>query len=198
MSGEAASSKNKITMSTESASLPKVMPTQAASSKTVLLWDVSAVTGHFLITDLVDSDARGNVIHCTARANIAHNFIKLKEGGIYTIKNFVVQPNKDEYRIRKDDCFMLEFDGETTVRKSLAKADGFVMHPFELVKLESVQPTNNKHLIDVVGYMTNVRRVIQQRTGSRTLDFYLANQRGHDAVVVGLQQEVLQLLRHST
>ncbi|GKD35864.1 nucleic acid-binding, OB-fold protein [Tanacetum coccineum] len=59
----------------------------------------------------------GNMIHYTAKASIAHNFMRLKEGDIYSIKNFVVFPNKDEYRIFKHDNIMLEFDWETTVRK---------------------------------------------------------------------------------
>lgn len=33
------------------------------------------------------------------------------------------------------------------------------------------------YLTDVAGYVTNVGRTTQQKTGSRTLDFYLANQR---------------------
>ncbi|GKE90277.1 hypothetical protein Tco_1567752 [Tanacetum coccineum] len=62
------------------------------------IWDVNAVTGRYLSTDFVMCDAnvrklmhyceykicfrcsysflQGNVIHCTARANIAHNFIR--------------------------------------------------------------------------------------------------------------------------
>ncbi|GJS98403.1 ATP-dependent DNA helicase PIF1-like protein, partial [Tanacetum coccineum] len=101
-----------------------------------------------------------------------------KRGGHICIKNFVVHPNKEEYRIRKDDAFMLEFNGATSARKSLAKCAGFVRHPFQLVKLDSVELTNNKYMIDVVGYIANVGKSIQQRTGSRTLDFYLANERG--------------------
>ncbi|GKC97147.1 replication protein A 70 kDa DNA-binding subunit C-like protein [Tanacetum coccineum] len=110
--------------------------------------DVSAVTGQYLSTDMVVSDARGNAIHCSARSNVAHNFIKLKEGVIYCIKNFVVHPNKDEYRIRKYDVFMLEFNGATSARKSLAKGAGFARHPFQLVKLDSVELTDNKYMID--------------------------------------------------
>ncbi|GJR83576.1 auxin response factor 4-like protein [Tanacetum coccineum] len=65
------------------------------------------------------------------------------------------RPNREDYRIQKDDTFMLEFDKDTTMHKSL------------------VQPVN------AAGYVTNVGRPIQQQTGSRTLDFYLANERGH-------------------
>ncbi|GKC75949.1 replication protein A 70 kDa DNA-binding subunit C-like protein [Tanacetum coccineum] len=156
MSGEVASlNKNKHK---EAASSQEIIPMHGSSSASVLfldelqvgvtgtiivmlcrIWDVSAVTGHYLSTDLVVSDA---------------------------------QPNKEEYRIRNDDTFLLEFDGDTSVRKSLVKAVGFIRHPFELVDLESVEHTN-----DVARYITNVGRSIQQRTGSRTLDFYLANER---------------------
>ncbi|GJU86966.1 hypothetical protein Tco_1294512 [Tanacetum coccineum] len=46
----------------------------------------------------------GNTMHCTARSTIAHNFVRLKEGVVYSIKDFVVQPNKDEYRVLKDSA----------------------------------------------------------------------------------------------
>nr|GEU50241.1 hypothetical protein [Tanacetum cinerariifolium] len=82
-----------------------------------------------------------------------------------------------ECHIRKDDAFMLEFNGATSDRKSLAKGAGFVRHPVQLVELDSVELTENKYMIDVVGYIANVGRSIRQRTGSRTLDFYLANER---------------------
>ncbi|KAL6586368.1 hypothetical protein OROMI_001356 [Orobanche minor] len=123
-------------------------------------------------------DTSGNAIHCTAKGTISHNFIRLKEGGIYSIKNFVVLPNKDEYRIRKDDNFMLEFDGDTTMRKALVKSDGFLRHPLQLVHFQKIETTANKYLIDVVGYVTNVGRTNQTRTGTKNLDFHLANQRG--------------------
>ncbi|GKA56184.1 zinc finger, CCHC-type containing protein, partial [Tanacetum coccineum] len=111
-------------------------------------WDVNAVTGCYLSTDIVVSDAKGNAIHCTARSNVAHNFLRLKEGGIYSIKNFVVHRNKEEYRIRKNDTFMIEFDGATSIRKAFVKADGFVHYPFQLVDFDGIEPTDNKNLID--------------------------------------------------
>ncbi|GKA40198.1 DNA helicase PIF1, ATP-dependent [Tanacetum coccineum] len=68
------------------------------------MWDVSSVTGRYLSTDFV-------VVRC--------------KGGIYSVKIFTVKPNKDEYRVLKNDAYMLEFDGWTTIRKALVKADGF-------------------------------------------------------------------------
>ncbi|GKB88698.1 reverse transcriptase domain-containing protein [Tanacetum coccineum] len=95
------------------------------------MWDVSAVTGRYLNTDFVVSDAKGNMIHCSAKATVSHNFLRLK-GSIYSIKKIDVKPNKDEYRLLKNDVYMLEFDGSTTIRKASVKADGFVRYPFQL------------------------------------------------------------------
>ncbi|GKD53210.1 reverse transcriptase domain-containing protein [Tanacetum coccineum] len=103
-------------------------------------WDVNAITGCYLRTDFVVSDAKGNAIHCTARSNVAHNFLLLKEG-------------------------------------AFVKANGFVRYPFQLVDFDGIEPTDNKNLIDVAGYITNVGRTTYQKTGSRNLDFYLANHR---------------------
>ncbi|GJS13239.1 replication protein A 70 kDa DNA-binding subunit C-like protein [Tanacetum coccineum] len=120
----------------------------------------------------------GNMIHNSAKASIAHNFLGLKEGDIYLINNFVVLPNKDEYRIFKHDKIMLEFDGETTVRKVFVNGLGFLRYPFQLIEFDRIEPANNKYLIDVTGYVTDVGRTNYTKTGSRNLDFYLANQRG--------------------
>ncbi|GJT25731.1 ATP-dependent DNA helicase PIF1-like protein [Tanacetum coccineum] len=94
-------------------------------------------------------DTQGNVMHCTAKGSIAHNFLWLKE-----------------------------------VQKAFLKSDGFNRYPFELVEIDELEPTNNKYLIDV-GYVTNVGRITQTRTGSKTLDFYMANCR------VTLTKEIL-------
>ncbi|GJT08975.1 reverse transcriptase domain-containing protein [Tanacetum coccineum] len=83
-------------------------------------WDVHTVSGRYVSTDFVMSDAKGNAIHGFAKANVAHNFLKLKEGFVYSIKNFVVQANKEEYRIFKDDPYMIELDGATSVRSGQA------------------------------------------------------------------------------
>ncbi|GKD34581.1 reverse transcriptase domain-containing protein, partial [Tanacetum coccineum] len=104
-------------------------------------WDVHAVTGRYLSMNFVLSDAKGNAIHCTAKANIAHNFLKLKEGSVYLIRDFVVHLNKEEYRIFRDHAVILEFDGG------------------------------------------NFSVTTYQRTGSRTLDFYLTNGRSQSMMV---------------
>ncbi|GKA01285.1 hypothetical protein Tco_0673950 [Tanacetum coccineum] len=59
------------------------------------VWDVSAVSGRYLSTDFVVSDAKMN--QCSARASVAHYFLRLREGGIYSVKKFAVKPNKEEY-----------------------------------------------------------------------------------------------------
>ncbi|KAL6517788.1 hypothetical protein OROMI_033489 [Orobanche minor] len=147
-------------------------------------WDINAITGRYLSTDFLISDGKGNTMHCTAKAKTAHTFVtKLKEGNIYTINQFAVIPNTEEYRIMKKSAYIIEFHGGTTVRKSLVKSDGFVRHPFDLIAFDDLQVTDNKHLIDVVGFITNVGRSIKQKSGSRTLDFYLTNQRGQSVRV---------------
>lgn len=90
-------------------------------------------------------------MHCTTKANVSHNFVdKLKDGLIYSIKDFSVIENRDEYRVLKDCACMIEFVGATSVRKSADKADGFVRHPFQLVPFEKLEPTGNKFLIGKV------------------------------------------------
>ncbi|GJW87882.1 reverse transcriptase domain-containing protein [Tanacetum coccineum] len=110
------------------------------------MWDVNAATCRYLSIDFIVFDTKGNLMHCTVRGNIAHNFLRLKEGAIYSVKNFTVLPNKDEFR---------------------------------LVEIDALEPTNNKYLIDAAGYVTIVGRITQMRTGSKTLDFYLANCRSY-------------------
>ncbi|GKE46797.1 hypothetical protein Tco_1478055, partial [Tanacetum coccineum] len=94
-------------------------------------WDVHTVTDRYVSTDFVMSDAKGNAIHGFAKANVAHNFLKLKEGFVYSIKNFVVQANREEYRIFIDDLNMIELDGAASVRRLSPKGGGFVRYPFQ-------------------------------------------------------------------
>ncbi|GJS19121.1 hypothetical protein Tco_0447753 [Tanacetum coccineum] len=90
------------------------------------MWDVNAITGH--LAGQYDS------LYC--QGSIAHNFLRLKEGSVYSIKNFVVHPNKDEFRIMKNDTFMLEFDGSTTIRKVSVSTVGFIRYPFQMVDFD--------------------------------------------------------------
>nr|GEY56048.1 hypothetical protein [Tanacetum cinerariifolium] len=138
-------------------------------------WDVHTLTGRYVITDFGMSDAKGNAIHSSAKANVAHKFLKLKEGLVYCLKKFVVQSNKEEYRIFRDHTYIIELDGVSSVRKASVKSGGFVRYPFQLIPLGSIELTNNRYLIDVAGYVTNVGQISHQKSGSRTLDFSLAN-----------------------
>ncbi|GJR53662.1 reverse transcriptase domain-containing protein [Tanacetum coccineum] len=52
------------------------------------------------------------------------------------------------------------------------------LYPFRLIEFDQVEPANNKYLIDIAGYVTNVGRTSYTKSGSKTLEFYLANQRG--------------------
>ncbi|GJW57963.1 reverse transcriptase domain-containing protein [Tanacetum coccineum] len=116
----------------------------------------------------------GNMIHCSAKESVSYNLLRLKEGGIYSVKNFAVKPNKDEYRILKNDAYMLKFDRSTTIRKASVNADGFVRYPFQLQDFDVL----NHQTTNVAGYVTNVGRTNHLKSGSRNLDFHLANHRG--------------------
>ncbi|GJZ06288.1 reverse transcriptase domain-containing protein [Tanacetum coccineum] len=144
-------------------------------TKMALMWDVNSATGRYLSMEFIISDEKANVMHCTTRGNIAHTFLRLKEGAIYSVKNFTVKPNKDDFRVLRFAHFIVEMDEDTVVRRSFVRPNGFARYPFQLVKFDSLEPTNNKYLIDVVGYVTNVGRTTTTRSGSKTLDFHIAN-----------------------
>ncbi|GKA39605.1 reverse transcriptase domain-containing protein [Tanacetum coccineum] len=100
--------------------------------------------------------------------------------GRYLSSDFIVSDeklNKDDFRVLRFAHFIVEMDGNTNVRKSSVRPDGFARYPFQLVKFGSLEPTNNKYLIDVVGCVTNVGMTTTTRSGSKTLDLYLANNR---------------------
>nr|GEY58708.1 hypothetical protein [Tanacetum cinerariifolium] len=80
-------------------------------------------------------------------------------------------------RMWDNDAYMLEFDGSKTIRKALVKEYGFVRYPFQLQDFDGIESSDNKYLIDVVGYMTNVERANHLKSCSRNLDFHLANHR---------------------
>ncbi|GJW97396.1 hypothetical protein Tco_0179204 [Tanacetum coccineum] len=82
--------------------------------------------GYYCGDDLND----GYLMHCITRGNIGHNFLLLKEEAIYSVTNFLVQPNKEDFRVMRFADFMLEFDGDTRVRKSYVKSKGFNRYPF--------------------------------------------------------------------
>nr|GEU84988.1 integrase, catalytic region, zinc finger, CCHC-type, peptidase aspartic, catalytic [Tanacetum cinerariifolium] len=92
------------------------------------------------------------MIHCSAKATMSHNFLRLKEGGIYSVKNFAVKPNKGEYRVLKNDAYMLEFDGSTTIRKASVKADGFVRYPFQLQDFDGIESLDNNTQVSAGNY----------------------------------------------
>nr|GEZ81070.1 hypothetical protein [Tanacetum cinerariifolium] len=148
------------------------------------MWDVHAATSRYLSIDFIETDTKGNVMHCTVKANIAHNFLRLKEGSIYSVKNLTVVPNKDEFCVIRLADFMLEFDGKTTVRKSFLQADGFTRYPFQLVEIDELEPTNNKYLIGktivmfddetaevVVVMFDETKRVLLKCSASSILDY---------------------------
>nr|GEZ84890.1 hypothetical protein [Tanacetum cinerariifolium] len=61
----------------------------------------------YLSTDFIVFDIKGNLMHCTARSNIAHNFQWLKEGSIYWVKNFLVQINRHTTNVDSSSKFYM-------------------------------------------------------------------------------------------
>ncbi|GKB76413.1 reverse transcriptase domain-containing protein, partial [Tanacetum coccineum] len=112
-----------------------------------VMWDVNSAIGRYLNTDFIIYDEKGNLMYCIARGNIAHNFLCLKKGAIYSVKNFTVQPNKDDFCVFRFAHFIVEMDRDTVVRNSSVRPGGFARYPFQLVEFDSLEPTNNKYLI---------------------------------------------------
>nr|GEU77125.1 helicase [Tanacetum cinerariifolium] len=106
---------------------------------------------------------------------LALTLLSLMQRVIYSVKNFTIVLNKDEFRMMRFAELMHEFDGETTVHKFFVKYNGFTRYPSQFVEIDALEPTNNRYLIDVAGYLTNVGRTTQTRTGSKTLYFWSAN-----------------------
>ncbi|GJV48581.1 replication protein A 70 kDa DNA-binding subunit C-like protein [Tanacetum coccineum] len=123
-----------------------------------------------LFLDQLRVDVTGTII-----VMIFHVWDVSAVSGRYLMTNFAMKPNKEKYRVIKDDSFMLEFDGSTTFKRVSVKADGFVRYPFNMVDFDAIEPADNKYLIDVAGYVSNVGRTNHLKSGSKNLDFHLAN-----------------------
>ncbi|KAJ0573629.1 putative nucleic acid-binding protein [Helianthus annuus] len=79
--------------------------------------DVTSVNGRYMSTDYIVTDIKGGVTHCTARNNIVHYFFdKLKEGSVYLVNGFAVQPT-NQYRVLKDIPFVIGLHGSTIVKR---------------------------------------------------------------------------------
>ncbi|XP_035845903.1 uncharacterized protein LOC110943712 [Helianthus annuus] len=95
-------------------------------------WDVTSVNGRYMSTDYIVTDIKGGVMHCTARNNIAHYFFdKFKEGGVYLVNGFAVQPT-NQYRVLKDSPFVIGLHGSTTVKRVDDDGGRFERYPFLL------------------------------------------------------------------
>ncbi|GJZ91470.1 hypothetical protein Tco_0663397, partial [Tanacetum coccineum] len=119
------------------------------------IWDVNCSTGRYLSTDFIVSDRKVYSAHSDC---------------LYTLLDVMFGSIANQPQLQ-------ELDGDTVVRKYSVSSDGFDRHPFQFVEFDSLEPTNNKYLIDATGYVTNVGRTTQQKSGSKTLDFHLANSR---------------------
>nr|GEV64606.1 hypothetical protein [Tanacetum cinerariifolium] len=96
--------------------------------------------------------------------------------GRYLSTNFIVSDEKGNLM----HC-TAQMDGDTIVRRSAVKQDGFARYATRCT------PVTVFHIhtlsTDAVGYVTNVGRITTTRSGSKTLDFHLANNRGQSVRV---------------
>ncbi|XP_035838440.1 uncharacterized protein LOC110905578 [Helianthus annuus] len=94
-------------------------------------------------TDYIVTDIKVGVMHCTARNNIAHYFFdKLKEGGVYLVNCFAVQPT-NQYRVLKDSPFVIGLHGPTTVKRVDNDVGRFERYPFLLTAFNINSKTLN-------------------------------------------------------
>nr|GEX06155.1 hypothetical protein [Tanacetum cinerariifolium] len=147
-SGVTKSDSKGVGMAESSHTMPsKKMPIKSGGTnsviKTACIVESSQTKPHLFLDEL-EVDVTGTIVVMMAGCGM------LKEGGIYSIKNFVVLPNKDEYRIFKHDKIMLEFDVETTVRKVSVNGLGFLRYPFQLIDFDRIEPANYKYRLEVV------------------------------------------------
>ncbi|GJS05097.1 ATP-dependent DNA helicase PIF1-like protein [Tanacetum coccineum] len=105
------------------------------------MWDVYAATGRYLSTDFIVCDSKGSTMHATAKGNIVHNFLKLKEGGIYSVKNFVPDG------FIRFPFQLVDFDNlEITNNKYLIDAARFVTNVGRAVQQKTWSKTLDFHL----------------------------------------------------
>ncbi|GKC98560.1 hypothetical protein Tco_1168835, partial [Tanacetum coccineum] len=68
-------------------------------------------------------------------------------GHLLIVVSHLYGANREEYRIFRDDPYMIELDGAASVRRLSVKGGGFVRYPFQLIELASIELTDNKYLI---------------------------------------------------
>ncbi|XP_071735930.1 uncharacterized protein [Rutidosis leptorrhynchoides] len=112
-------------------------------------WDTHTAYGKYLSTDFISSDEQGNVIQLTAKSNVSHHFIpRLNAGCVYLLSHFDVIPNREEYRVLKDNKLMIQLHGSTFLRKQpAAEAASFIRHPFSCIEIEHLEATDGKYLV---------------------------------------------------
>ncbi|GJS48910.1 hypothetical protein Tco_0599031 [Tanacetum coccineum] len=100
---------------------------------------------------------------------------------------------RSQFSMAKGRRDIFKFNGSTTFKRVSVKEDGFVRYPLNLVDFNAIEPADNKYLIDVVRYVSNVGRTNHLKSGSTNLDFHLANHRGQSIRVTlwGNLREVL-------
>lgn len=73
------------------------------------------------------------------RGNISHYFVsKVEDGNVFSLKNFSVVPNKENFRVRNSDEYVNELESFTVVKKIEVPVGEYTRFPFQLVPLEDI------------------------------------------------------------
>ncbi|XP_020982381.2 replication protein A 70 kDa DNA-binding subunit B-like [Arachis duranensis] len=104
--------------------------------------------------ELVLQDEMGDRIHCSIpKANVVVFKTVVREFGIYSMRNFIVQPNSKGVRTTSHK-FKLSFYMKTSV--STLSSETFQLNPFRFVsftEIEAVDVVNLNILLDCVGHI---------------------------------------------
>ncbi|RYR35222.1 hypothetical protein Ahy_A10g050363 [Arachis hypogaea] len=128
--------------------------------------------------ELVLQDEMGDRIHCSIpKANVVVFKIVVREFGIYSMRNFIVQPNSKGVRTTSHK-FKLSFYMKTSV--STLSSETFQLNPFRFVsftEIEEVDVVNLNILLDCVGHIVGKEdvRPIVTKSGqeSKCMALYL-------------------------
>ncbi|XP_071714504.1 replication factor A protein 1-like [Rutidosis leptorrhynchoides] len=137
-------------------------------------WDTHTKYGKYLSTDFIASDQQFLLL--TARNTVAHCFIsRLKEGSVYSLNKFEVSPNKDDYRLLRNNKVLIQLQGSTFLKKiSSEDHSGFNRHPYACIPFEDLEPNGGKYQI---GTTVVTQTLTPQKGGATTLEFQLVNER---------------------
>ncbi|KAJ9555976.1 hypothetical protein OSB04_010590, partial [Centaurea solstitialis] len=124
------------------------------------LWESlnSKKNGDLISLDMVFIDEMGTLMATTIRKNLVSKFKHLlKEGLVYSVKNFKVVRNSGDYRVVNSE-FKIIFTLLTTVKRVEENEPSIPLHGFEYGKEKTVNTRVNDDTIltDIIGCITEI------------------------------------------